>query len=165
MTLTDVTVTGNRAVLAGGGISLSGSAVFLGSTKILSNVAQLGGGISVAGFSVGGITRVPTLTATGTLIDGNTAISSAGIAISGNVDAVKPTVTLNDVTISNNIAEQTASGTITVNITILAPDKLTIVAPRGNGGGMTVTRGDVTVNGGLITGNLATIAGGFAHQL
>jgi len=87
------------------------------------------------------------------------------MAISGNVDTVKPTVTLNDVTISNNIAEQNTSGIVTVIITISDPNKLTIVAPRGNGGGMTVTRGDVTVNGGLITGNLATIAGGFAHQL
>jgi hypothetical protein len=127
------TATGAAATQGGGAIFKSGGMLTVSASTFTNNkatgAAGSGGAILV---STGG-----NLTANGTTFTGNTA-SRAGGGIEGNSGA-GTTITLSDVTLTNNITGS---------------------AP-GNGGGLHITgAGNTIINNGTVSGNIAAAEGG-----
>ena len=164
LTISDTEISGNTSAFLAGGLAVTAfsddTTTTLTRVQFLDNTAQLGGGLAI----VGGFDEenpefvfVPSVQVSDSTFDGNSASSGAGIAIAANDDRVAPQVTLADVVVTNNTGEQNASGTISNTI-----QGITFTVPRGNGGGVAISRGDVTITDGSIDGNKATVGGGLA---
>lgn len=170
LTMSGGSMSGNTADDAAGALGVVGSAMVDG-TAFANNSAELGGGIGVFGG---------TLTLTNATVNGNTAvdhgggirISSGGVlnmtggALSGNSAelagglSIDGSATLIDVTVENNVADNTGGG-----IRILTGGSLNMTGGglMGNtatrGGGL-YTRGPADLDEVSITSNTATSLGG-----
>lgn len=155
-------ISGNSATFGGGGVLIAGAdsedvTATLNNVQILNNSAQIGAGVGILGARKNEMDsiRSTTVSIVNSKIENNTGITAAGIAVAANVDEVTPQVTITNTSVSNNQAEQNASGTITVN-----QGGIQVAVPRGNSGGIGITRGNVTITGGSVSGNSSTFAGG-----
>ncbi len=162
LTLFSVVVHHNRA-LNGGGVwsDPHGTLVLDGNTVIKQNVADVGGGIRVAGsLVVRGKAQV----------SANTAISGAGVAVEPVFDGTIGRVSLEDnARISGNTASYMGGGVfVSIASTLTLEDDASIVgntAERGGGvfnaGGPVTDPGRVTLNASsTISGNVAGYGGG-----
>ena len=152
--LANVLLAGNAAAVGGGGVFVSGG-VFVagGGTRIAGNSAALGGGLAAVGLPPAqGTVRIPNVTLTGVVVDGNTARTGGGVAVAAFNGTVFPTVALTDTAVTNNKADADSTATIEIGFTV--------AVPGGVGGGLAVAGGAVTVTGGSFAGNSATAGGG-----
>jgi pilin isopeptide linkage protein len=156
------TIITNCSAIFGGGIAASGCNVTLNGGEIIGNTASnSGGGMSIDGRSAA---LGSTFTINGGTITGNTAITNDG----GGINAQNTIITILGGEISNNTAMGFGGG-INVFTTIVAQAALringgTIIGNsiRNFGGGIGVQSkiSELTMTGGLITQNSATIPTG-----
>jgi predicted outer membrane repeat protein len=179
--ISNSTITGNTASVAsgtggGGGIYFFGSVGNAALSVINSNVSgnQASGNVDGGGIAVAGSVGITTiLTVSNTTIDGNTAFrNGGGLAITGFV-----TTTIENSTISNNLARNAGGGGGGVNVagTALSPGFVmrnstvsgntaaSLIPPfNGYGGGLrfAVTFGNFSIQNSTITNNTAGKTGG-----
>jgi len=156
------TIITNCSAIFGGGITASGCNVTLNGGEIIGNTASnSGGGMSIDGRSA---TLGSTFTINGGTITGNTATTNDG----GGINAQNTIITILGGEISNNTAMGFGGG-INVFTTIVAQAALIINGGniignsiRNFGGGIGVQSkiSELTMTGGLITQNSATIPTG-----
>lgn len=156
------TIITNCSAIFGGGVVASGCNVTLNGGEIIGNTASnSGGGMSVDGRSAA---LGSTLTINGGTITGNTATVNDG----GGINAQNTIVTITGGEISNNKAMGFGGG-INVFTTIVAQAALRITGGtiignsiRNFGGGIGIQSklSELTMTGGLITQNSATIPTG-----
>ncbi len=166
LTLRSVVVRDNKAVNGGGVWSDPyGTLVLDGNTVVKRNVADVGGGIRVAGSLV---------VRGSALITANEAISGAGVAVEPGLDGTTGRVGLeDDARISGNTASYMGGGVyVSISSVLTLDDSASIrgnKAERGGGvynaGGAVTDPGRVTLNGSsTISGNVARYGGGLYNS-
>ena len=112
----------------------------------------------------------PTITGSTTTINNNLADGTAGSG-GGILNNTGGLVSITDATISGNTASRagggiedvsgTGLGLLLDNVTLSGNNAGGAAPAPGNGGGLHVTGdGNVTINGGIVTGNTAALEGG-----
>jgi putative Ig domain-containing protein len=147
-------VSGNTGA-DGAGLFVSGASTLADSAVNSNTSSFLGGGVFLGSF-IG--TDLPTMSATNTTFNGNSAATGGG----GLITATGSTLTLTRATVDANTSFDggglyIAGGTIglnTTNVTNNTANSAT-TANGGNGGGIFQTNGALTVNGGQLAGNKA----------
>ena len=166
-TFTDVDVTGSIAGINGGGIhGAGGTAITVttsdgGSSTISGNTAQGG----MAGMGGGGVWGAGTTTISGNVtISDNAATGAAGSGggvfnQGGTLDITGATITGNAANRAGGGVEDNGGASTTLTDVTLTDNFIDAAAP-GNGGGLHSGGGDVTVTGGVVSGNTAVEGGG-----
>ncbi len=152
LTLTDSTITGNRANRGGGGVSNYHSTATLSHSTITGTSAIYGGG--------GGVDNdfYSTVTLSHSTITGNSAYGGGG-GVSNFLDS---TVTLSDSTITGNSATYGDGGGVHNHYGTVALSHSTITGNRASDGGgvFNYAYGTVTLSHSTITGNRANRGSG-----
>lgn len=155
VTLTDSTVSGNRALTTGGGIAnFSGSALAVVNSNVSDNTAnQNCGGFGCSGVNGGGIANVGTLSISGSTISNNTANGFGG----GGIDSFSGTATVSNSAVSGNSALGASGGgggiksggATTITNSIIGGNQ------SQDGGGIFCNRCTLNVAGSRVAGNTA----------
>jgi hypothetical protein len=162
LSLTNTTISNNRAGDAGGGIDTDGSGkVFVTNSTITGNTSvNQGAGIWLDAIQVGTLFQTANLTVTGTLLNNNSAMTAmnlgGGIAGNGTVTLTADTLANNFVDgVGGGFGDENAQGTLIIlNSTIVSNSAI------GNGGGIEASGPTTTINDSTITGNITQTQGG-----
>lgn len=149
LTLKNVILNGNNALLGGGGIFNNGGTLFLNSVTIMSNTTgSSGGGIYNAN---GGVVQLTT-----TALVSNTSSSTGGGLYNyvGSVTMLTSTLSANVAPLGGGIYN--SGGTVTTFNTTIS-DHLNALA---GGGIFNFSDGVILINGGVINRNTAALGGG-----
>jgi fibronectin-binding autotransporter adhesin len=162
-TISACTISGNSAATGGGGIATAGT----GDARV--NLTIKGGVISSnfvnTSGSGGGILAKGdgTLSLTSTLLTGNVAGGGGGIYVANTLVSATPTVTLKNVTETNNVGGAFTSNSIT------SPFSITGGSMKGNAafnGAAVFNAGDAgSIIGTIISGNVAAGKGGGVYAV
>ncbi len=185
MTLDGVTIMGNEATVAGGGIYHSGNSLNLEGSTVTGNTAPDGGGvISIGAYSAGAcVLPTPTINVNNSTISENTANYGGGVFsycattsiyasdVTGNdaaewgggvlIDEEPAVITASN--ISGNTAEREGggiyldTGLVQIYDSTLNDNK---VYDDGHGGGAVYSNGDMQITDTVMTGNTSQVYGG-----
>ncbi|NDJ52991.1 MAG: hypothetical protein GYB68_07905 [Chloroflexi bacterium] len=157
LTVSDSSISNNRAALGGGGFSNLAADVTFTTVTISGNTAAAGTGA--------GLTNSAMMTINDSVISGNT----TPLAVGGGVANTGGTLILNNTQVLDNVTESGIGaglannlGTMTLNDSIVSGNTTLL----GAGGGIANNIGTVTVNNTVVTDNEATVgAGGGINNL
>ncbi|WP_157591868.1 CSLREA domain-containing protein [Solirubrobacter soli] len=162
VSLSDLTLRGGVATGSGGNLLVSGAAVTLTRTRIVSGNAPTGGGVAITGSSLNS-----TLTIRQSLIDGNNATGTTSAAAGGGLyvegQTFPATVAVSDSTFFGNSAgnggavQVTNSGTVGFRGVTFAGNNARAVSPAAGAGGVASAGVKVAFQGSILTRNTRTV--------
>ena len=151
-------INNNSTKVNGGGMYIAGANLKLSGTRICDNTAEgNGGGIGTTQAKDGAARYYTTITMTGGVISGNSAVNGGGV-----LTQTKTEFTMIDGLIENNKTTRGGAGIYSSTDCIFNMEGGTIRnnLAEGTGAGVYHYRSTATYTGGLITGNKAVGAGG-----
>jgi CSLREA domain-containing protein len=160
VTLNNSTVSGNKASFGGGGLYTRSGTIVLNDSEVIENTAREGAGISVDWFELSDVANV---TLNRSKVSRNSATDAPLEGRGGGISSAGAVITLNNSSVTNNVADVSGGGMILAGDTVTLNDSTVSGNTSGAvGGGISASRcfpcqsvGHVTLNRSTISVNSA----------